>query len=43
MTRSNGVVTTYTYDKDSRIASITDTAGNTTLASITLTRDAIGA
>jgi RHS repeat-associated protein len=42
MTRSNGVVTSYTYDQDSRIASITDAAGATTLASIVLSRDAIG-
>jgi RHS repeat-associated protein len=42
MSRSNGVVTTYTYDNDSRVASIKETAGNTALASIILTRDAIG-
>ena len=40
--RSNGVVTSYTYDKDSRIASITDAIGSATLASVVLSRDAIG-
>jgi RHS repeat-associated protein len=40
--RSNGLSTQYTYDKDGRIASITDGAGTKTLASIAVSRDAIG-
>ncbi len=42
MVRSNGVVTTYTYDKDSQLASIAEASGTAPIASIALTRDAIG-
>ena len=42
ITRPNGVVTQYTYDRDSRIASITETGGGQMLASIALTYDAAG-
>ena len=41
-TRSNGLSTQYTYDKDGRIASINDAAGTKSLASIAVSRDAIG-
>ena len=41
-TRSNGVTTSYTYDQDSRIASVIETSGTAPIASIALTRDAIG-
>ncbi|HYL37557.1 MAG TPA: RHS repeat-associated core domain-containing protein [Bryobacteraceae bacterium] len=40
--RSNGVVTQYSYDPDGRLASITDSNGGNALASIAVTRDAIG-
>lgn len=42
VSRSNGVVTQYTYDLDGRVVSITETSGGKALASINLTRDAIG-
>jgi len=42
LTRSNGVATAYTYDKDGRVTSITDSGGGKTLASVAVTRDAIG-
>jgi RHS repeat-associated protein len=40
--RSNGVTTRYTYDADGRLISITESAGNNTLSSVSLTRDSLG-
>jgi RHS repeat-associated protein len=42
ITRSNGVATQYSYDKDGRVASLAETSGGSALASINLTRDALG-
>lgn len=42
ISRSNGVMTQYTYDQDGRVVSITDTSNGAVLVSIHLTRDAIG-
>ncbi len=40
--RANGVATQYTYDNNGRLASMTDVQSGNTLASIALSRDAIG-
>jgi RHS repeat-associated protein len=42
LSRSNGVVTQYTYNKDGRVLSISDTNVGNSLAAISLTRDSIG-
>src|SRR5207244_99303 len=43
ITRPNGVVSQYTYDKNNRIATITETdGGGNVLGSIALQRDAAG-
>jgi RHS repeat-associated protein len=42
VTRSNGVVTQYTYDADGRVASITESSGDSTIASTTIKRNAAG-
>jgi RHS repeat-associated protein len=42
ITRPNGVVTQLTYDKNSRLSASIESGGGNTLASLTLTRDALG-
>ena len=42
VSRSNGISTQYTFDNDSRVASIAESSGNQVIASIAYQRDAAG-